>query len=133
MNTIQILIVDDNPHFMNQFSNFLADHPEFNIVGTAASGEEAILAVDTTVCNVIVMDVVMPGIGGFEATTKLRQKNCSSGIILTSTSNDPYYHAAALKAGADAFISKDDWGDKGVDTIRRIAQQRRQVSHRNIF
>lgn len=108
MAAIRIMIVDDHPMVREGLKLLISDEEGFEIVGEAADG---LLAVETAarICpDVILMDVMMPKLGGIEATRHIRQSCPKSHIlILTSSLGEDLRVNEALKAGATGYLLKD--------------------------
>jgi DNA-binding NarL/FixJ family response regulator len=96
--------------------------PEIEVVGEAASGEDAIARADALMPDVILMDIQMPGVHGIEATRRILQQHASIGIIVVTMLDDDSSVFAAMRAGARGYVLKG--ADKAdlVRTIRAVAQ-----------
>lgn len=107
MERLGILLVDDHPVVRRGLRTFLELEPDFEIVGEAASGEEAVKAVESTLPDVVLMDLVMPGLDGIEATRLIRAASPSTKVIvLTSFAEDDKVFPA-VRAGATGYLLKD--------------------------
>jgi len=111
----QLLIVDDNPKFLQTISEYLRDHyPQFiEIVGTAFDGQSAVEKVIELKPDVVLLDMKMPDIHGFDVIPLLRQNHLAIKIILTTLlppevyeESVKVYEQSAKFAGANAFIPK---------------------------
>ncbi len=119
---IRVLLVDDHSMVRQGIRVFLDVLPDIEVVGEASSGEEALLMVIKLVPDVILMDLVMPGINGVETTHQLKKISPSTQIIvLTSYHNDEYIFPV-LRAGALSYVLKDIPARDLADTIRRAAR-----------
>lgn len=103
---IRILLVDDSAGFLRAAGRWLAGEPGFEVVGTAASGEEAIEAVARLAPDLVVMDLAMPGIGGLAATRAIKEHPGAPLIVVVSLHDSGPARAESLAAGADAFLGK---------------------------
>ena len=103
-----VLLVDDQPEFLQVAQALLAGQPDLSVIGTATSGEEAIRLVTALAPDVVVLDVQMPGLSGFE--TARRMVACSPGlrIVMVSADGEPDYPRFARSAGAEAFLTKKE-------------------------
>ena len=99
-----ILIVDDQKAAVRGLKALFAEIPEFEVVGEAANGQEAIQWAAANLPNIVVMDVKMPVMDGLIATRHLRKLNLPVRVVLISISNS--YEPEALSVGADAFVCK---------------------------
>ena len=104
---IRISIVDDHPVVCAGLTSMLSAHPQLEVVGSAASGEEALALVRQDPPHVILLDLRMPGMDGVEVLHALKQINATSRvIILTSFEKDEDIYRA-IRAGAQGYLLKD--------------------------
>jgi NarL family two-component system response regulator LiaR len=104
---ITILIVDDHAVVRSGLQAYLAASVEFEVVGEAASGEEAVDLVKQNKPDVVLMDLILPGMNGSEATSMIKKINPRTKVVvLTSTHNEDLIFSA-FKSGADSCILKD--------------------------
>ena len=105
---IRVMIVDDHEVVRQGFAMFLKGWDDLEMVGQAANGEEALALFKDLEPDVILMDMIMPKMGGIEAIRAIKDIDTSVKIIiLTSFSNDVTQIRAALAAGANGFLYKD--------------------------
>lgn len=105
---IRILLVDDQPEFRDFAAPMLDDHPDLQVVGQASTGAEALEKVASLRPDVVIVDVQMPGMNGFETTKKLLRLSPSVHVIIVSADDEPAYEGHARRAGAVAFLNKMD-------------------------
>ena len=117
---IRILLADDQPLVRQGLRMYLALDKELEIVGEAGNGYEAVQMATHLVPDIILMDLMMPQMNGVEATEQLRFNGIQAGIIALSQSQDSHLIDAAMKAGADIFISKEIHNDDLITVIKRI-------------
>jgi NarL family two-component system response regulator LiaR len=118
---ISVMLVDDHEMVRRGAAGFLQALGDIQVVAQAESGEEAIRLAGEHVPDVVLMDLVMPGLDGVETTRKLRQVSPHSQVIvLTSYFKDEYIFPA-LKAGAISYLLKDVKASELVDAVRRAA------------
>jgi DNA-binding NarL/FixJ family response regulator len=103
---ISVLIVEDQPLTLAGIKMSLADVPLFNVVGEATSGADAITRALDVVPDVILMDVELPGMDGIEASETIKRALPNTHIIMFTSHTSPAVVFAALKAGAEGFLSK---------------------------
>jgi len=119
---ISILIVDDHAVVRRGARAYLEAQPDFTVVGDVGSGGEAVLLAADLAPDVVLMDLVMPGMDGVEATRLLKQKSpCSQVIVLTSYHEDEHIFPA-IRAGALSYLLKDISLPDLADAIRKAAQ-----------
>ncbi len=104
--TIQILIVDDRAVVRKELRNVLDLSTNITIIGEAAGGQEAILKAGTLKPDIVLMDLEMPGVDGFEATRQIKAQQLARKVIAFTVYADAHHEQKALQAGADAFVVK---------------------------
>jgi DNA-binding NarL/FixJ family response regulator len=106
MDRARILIVDDHEIFRRGLRSLLESRDEFDITGEAANGLEAVEKAKQLRPDVIVMDVSMPQMDGLQAARLIRGERPGSKILILSQHDSPHMLAAALDAGASAYVTK---------------------------
>jgi DNA-binding NarL/FixJ family response regulator len=102
-----VLIVDDNEGF-RAFAGALLRRQGFDVVGEAGDGESGLDAARRLRPDVVLLDVQLPGIDGFEVTRRLRDDTGVTQVVLISARDRRDYGAAVVDCGARAFISKGE-------------------------
>jgi DNA-binding NarL/FixJ family response regulator len=102
----RVLIVDDDELFREALGIFLAEMPGVTLVGAAADGFAALALARSTRPDVILLDVEMPGLDGFETTRLLREDPEPPRIVICTAASRPGLDREAREAGADAVIYK---------------------------
>lgn len=120
--TITLLIADDHALVRQGIRAFLEVQPDFTVLGEASSGEDAVRMAAELVPDVVLMDLVMPGIGGVEATRQVKQASPHSQIIVLTSYHEDEYIFPALRAGALSYILKDIDPDALADAVRKAAR-----------
>ena len=100
MDTLRVLIADDHPIFRDGMRALLGSVPDIEVVGEAATGDEAIAQAVDLQPDVVLMDLQMPGIGGIEATRRILQASPHIRILVVTMFEDDYSVFAAMSAGA---------------------------------
>lgn len=126
--TIRIFITDDHAVVRHGLRGYLETEPGFVVVGEAASGEEAIKLVPDLVPDVVLMDLVMPGCGGIEATREIRRLSPETRVIVLTSYTDEEMALPALKAGALSYLLKDIAPQELVQAIK-AARRNEAVLH----
>lgn len=117
---IRVMIVDDHRMVRSGLRGFLSGEPGLAVVGEAETGEEAIAAVPTLRPDVVLMDLMMPGMGGTAAIGVLHASHPATKIMgLTSFADDAQLFPA-LEAGASGYLLKDIDPDELVAAIRAV-------------
>ena len=103
---ISVLVVDDHDLLREGVSSCLAGFDDLEVIGEAASGEAAISMVESLNPDVVVIDLVMPGIGGAEAIRRLRGSDSQLGIVALSSFAEGDRIREAVEAGANGYLVK---------------------------
>jgi DNA-binding NarL/FixJ family response regulator len=103
---IRVMMVDDNPSVREGLSILLEVLPDAELVAEAASGAEALLLCAQAQPDVVIMDLIMPGIDGVEATATIHTNYPDIYIIALTNSTDQSQIDAALEAGATVYLKK---------------------------
>ncbi len=103
---MRVLLVDDNEKFLETLVRYVATFPNVKIAGKAVSGEEAVKLCGKLKPDLVLMDVKMPGLNGFEAAKIMKSLINPPRILLLSFNDQPEYRLEALSAGADGYLSK---------------------------
>lgn len=119
--TVKLLLVDDHAVVRLGIMQALELHDEIQIIGTASTGEEAIAFVQKNKPDVVLMDYMMPGMTGVQATPHLLEIDSGIRILIFSGNDDKRYAAEALDAGAYGFISKSGEMDELALAICQVA------------
>ena len=114
---VRVLLADDHRLFREGVASLLARVDDVELVGEAATGEEAIRLATELAPDVVLMDLNMPEVGGIEATRAIVAHNPAIGIIVVTMLEDDESVFAALEAGAQGYVLKD--ADRG-DLLRAI-------------
>jgi DNA-binding NarL/FixJ family response regulator len=104
---IRILIADDHGIVRKGLRLQLEQHAEFEVVGEATEGREAVRMAEELLPDVVIMDIAMPNLNGIQATTQLVKKNPEIGVIILSMYSDETYLMRTLAAGAKGYLLKD--------------------------
>ncbi len=104
---ITVLIVDDHEVVRRGIRAYIETVTEFHVVGEAASGEEAIELARDLIPDVVLMDLILPGIDGVEATRQIKKHSPRTQIVVLTSYHEDEHIFPALKAGATAYILKD--------------------------
>ena len=106
--TIRILLVDGSNPFLDSFTNWLDGRPDVIVVGTAATGRDAIEAAGLLRPDLVVMDVVLPILDGFRAAQAIKARPDPPCVLLVTLHPSRTAEDAAIAAGADGLLSKAD-------------------------
>jgi len=115
---IRVLLVDDHEVVRKGTRAYLDNLPDFDVVGEASSGIEAVRMVEELKPDVILMDLVMPGMDGVESTRRIKSINNSVEIVILTSFQDDSFIFPVLEAGALSFILKDSRLEDVAATLR---------------
>ena len=115
---IELMVVDDNPAVREGLCGILEGQPDLKIVGTAASGREALDSIERVKPAVVILDVSMPGMSGIEAARRIKARFPGIAVICLSTYGTCM--EAALAAGANAYLLKDCRRADLLNAIREV-------------
>jgi NarL family two-component system response regulator LiaR len=119
--TITVMIVDDHEMVRRGASTYLEAQPDIAVVAQASNGEEAIKMAREFVPDVVLMDLVMPGMDGVDATRKIKDTSPRTQIIILTSFHQDEFIFPALQAGAISYLLKDVKASELVEAIRRAA------------
>lgn len=105
---VRVLVADDHAVFRLGLRELLASHEEIEVVGEAATGEEALAKARETHPDVAVLDVRMPQMNGIEATKRLKEEMPALGVVVMSAVDTDAEIFEAIEAGANGYILKDE-------------------------
>jgi DNA-binding NarL/FixJ family response regulator len=117
---IKILLVDDHSLMREGMAAMLRDVEDIQIVGSTSSGEEAVNLADEVKPNLILMDIMLRGMTGIEATRWIKERDSSVKIILISMEISKDYISAGIKSGVDGYLHKDSEKATLIEAIRTV-------------
>ena len=119
---VRILLADDQPLLRRGFRMILSAEPDFDVIGEAADGDEAIAMTRALEPDVVLMDVRMPHRDGVEATRQIVASGATAKVIILTTFDIDEYAFSGLQAGASGFLLKDVLPDDLITAIRTVAR-----------
>jgi len=125
---ISVFLVDDMSLVRTGIKLILETTQNIKVIGEADSGEEAVEWCRKRQCDVILMDMVMPGIGGLEATKKILRYNPDAKIIVLTIQTEEPYPTKIMQAGASGFLTKGAEPDEMIKAIKDVAAGKRFIS-----
>lgn len=127
---IRILVVDDHELVRIGLRHILADYPAVHIAAEAVDGESALRLNREVKPDVVLLDVCLPGLSGFEVTRRLKQASPDVGIVILTVHDQAPYPAQLLEAGASAYLTKGCPSTELVKAIQTVAGGGRHVGSR---
>ncbi|MCC8438549.1 response regulator transcription factor [Brevibacillus sp. M2.1A] len=125
--SIKVFIVDDHSMVIRGLQYFLHTQSDIELVGEATSGEEAIEKIGELQPDVVLMDLLMPGMSGIEATQQIRVKYPETKVIVLTSFSDHDHTLSAIQAGANGYLLKDIQPKELVQAIRGVHQGQAQL------
>ena len=123
------IVLADDHHVMRQgLRSLLEAEPDFQVIGEAGDGEEALHVVESLRPDILVLDMVMPGLNGIEVTQRLRQIAPKTAVVVLSMFGTEGYVHKAMRAGAKAYVLKQASADELVYAIREVVNGQRYLS-----
>ncbi|MCX6012661.1 MAG: response regulator transcription factor [Chloroflexi bacterium] len=116
----KILLADDHPMLRHGIKELLEREPDFEVIGEASDGEEAIDLAIKYAPDVILMDIGMPKISGLEATKRIKKEKPDIAILVLTIHDEDEYIVGLLEAGAAGYLLKSAYGKELVQSIRAI-------------
>jgi NarL family two-component system response regulator LiaR len=127
-NPIRVMVVDDHGMVRRGLVAYLEEEPDLELVGEAADGEEAVQLCEQLRPDVILMDLVMPELGGADATRSIRKRWPQVQVIALTSFQDKALVQEALQAGAISYLLKNVSGNDLVEAIRAAYAGRATLS-----
>jgi DNA-binding NarL/FixJ family response regulator len=113
---VRVLLADDDPLYAEWLMGILSEDSRIDVIGIAANGVEAVALTSSLRPDVVVMDLNMPILDGVEATRRLRKLGLATQVMFLTGTESAIDPAAAMEAGASAFLRKEET----VDELRKV-------------
>ncbi|WP_260291572.1 response regulator [Sedimenticola hydrogenitrophicus] len=126
---INVLLVDDHELVRTGFRHILQDSPGIEVVGEAESGEDAVIKAKQLKPDLVLMDINMPGIGGIEATRRIRRQNPATQVIAVTVLSDAPFPEQLHEAGALGYLTKGCPAEELFRAIKMVASGRPFISN----
>ncbi|HEQ1859250.1 TPA: two-component system response regulator NarL [Providencia alcalifaciens] len=123
-----ILLIDDHPMLRNGVKQLISLEPSLQVIGEAGDGKTGIQIAEEQDPDLILLDLNMPGMNGFETLDELRKRELSGRIILFTVSNYSDDLISALKRGADGYLLKDMEPEELIIALKEAASGKMVVS-----
>lgn len=127
MDKITILLVDDHKLIRDSWSFILNSDPRFQVIGETSSGEEAIELAKTQRPQIVLMDVNMTPLNGFEATKQIRKFSPGSKVIGISMHSMPAYARRMLQMGAMGYVTKNSSKEEMITAIVEVNSGKKYI------
>jgi DNA-binding NarL/FixJ family response regulator len=120
---VRVLVVDDHPAFREALTSALEMVEEIEVAGEAAGGIAACLEAAHISPDVVLMDLSMPDLSGFDAMERIHQRDPELPVVILTANADPGVEAEARRAGASGFVAKGTTLDDIVIVLHEAAEQ----------
>jgi len=128
MSKIKILIADDHKILRQGIRSLLAPQPDFEVIGETADGPETLKETFKLKPDVVLMDIGMPNLNGFEATRQIKKKLPEVKVLILTMYQDDEYVLQALQSGASGYVLKDVAVEELVTAIRAVNNEQYYLS-----
>jgi DNA-binding NarL/FixJ family response regulator len=119
---LRILIADDHPVIRRVVRSTLQDHPDFEVCGEAMDGGETVEAAKKLKPDVVILNITMPVLNGFEAAREIKTTLPESAIVILSANADRRFVEEAKKIGVQAYVAKTKAGEALVEAVETAAK-----------
>jgi DNA-binding NarL/FixJ family response regulator len=120
VNRIRLVVIDDHALFRRGLISLLEEMPDFQVVGEAVNGQEALALVEKTQPDIILMDINMPVLNGIEALTAIRKTRPAQKILMLTISQNDEDLIGAIVAGANGYVLKNTEPETLRNTIAQV-------------
>ncbi len=125
---IKLLLVDDHELVRTGIRRILEDEVDFKVIGDTNNGEDAVKFCRKAQPDVVLMDMIMPGIGGLEATKQILRNCVDTKVIVLSVHKENPIPARVMQAGAFGYLTKDADPEEMIRAIRKVAAGQKYVA-----
>jgi DNA-binding NarL/FixJ family response regulator len=125
---IRVLLADDHILFREGLTSLIAAQPEFEVVGQASDGLEALIKAHELVPDLILMDIGMPGCDGLEATRRIKQELPAIVVVMLTVRDEEDKIFEAIKSGAQGYLLKDIHSQDMLELLRGAMQGKAAIT-----
>jgi DNA-binding NarL/FixJ family response regulator len=130
MTVITVFLADDHPIVRQGLRHLIEDESEFSVVGEAGDGIEAIQMIEKLKPDILIVDMMMPGLNGLEVLRQVKKISSRTRTIVLSMQSANAYVVEALNSGADGYVLKDTGPSELVSAIHAVTQGNRYLSEK---
>ncbi|HWZ34318.1 MAG TPA: response regulator transcription factor [Bryobacteraceae bacterium] len=124
----RILVADDHPLLRSGLKQLLSQEPDLEVVGEAEDSEQVLRQAADSKCDVVILDLAMPGRGGLDALRELRRQHPHLPVLILSMHSEDQFAVRAIRAGASGYVSKETAGSEVVKAVRKVLTGKKYVS-----
>lgn len=125
---IKILIADDHVLFREGLKQILGRHRELRVIDEAGSGNEAMQKILHSSCDVVILDISMPGRSGLDILAEIRKVKPDLPVLIVSMHPEDQYAVRVLRAGASGYLTKESAAAELISAIHKVAAGGRYIS-----
>jgi len=122
VSALRVFLADDHTLFREGVRALLERQPSISVVGEAGDGREALKRIEETSPDLVIMDIVIPGLNGIEVTRQIRKTQPDVKVLVLSMYDDQEYAYEVLRAGASGYIQKDTVGQELINAIEVVSR-----------
>ena len=126
---IKLVIIEDHPLVVEGFKTLIDNHDDFTLCGIAGNADDALLLLKSCTPDVILLDIMLPGMTGLELIDIIRQDYPKSRVLVVSTYSQRYYVEAMLEKGAKGYLLKNAGNDEIIEAITAVFYDETYLSH----
>ena len=120
MKRIKVMIVDDSLQFASAVAQFLSCSGSFEVLASVHSGEEALARAGTEQPDLMLIDISMPGMSGLAVASSIKALQAPPKVVMMTLEDSVEHRVGAIAAGADAFVSKDEFARELHDVVETL-------------
>lgn len=125
---IRVALIEDHTIVRRSLERMLVQDARMNVVGSYESGEAALRALTSTECDVLVVDLSLPGIGGLAVMEEIRERRPNVGLLVLTAHSERIHGLGCLTAGAGGFLTKGCSPEELIDAVCTVAAGRRYLT-----
>jgi DNA-binding NarL/FixJ family response regulator len=125
---IKVILADDHAIVRDGLRLVLEAAGDIEVVGEAENGEKVLQMLHEQTPNVLILDIAMPGLGGFDVLQRMMQKESKVAVLVLSMYPEEQYAMRFLKAGASGYLTKESASKQLVEAVYRVAEGKRYIS-----
>lgn len=118
---LRLVLADDHEVTRTGFVSLLAGHPQFEVVGQASDGLQAVELCEQLLPDIVILDIRMPGLNGLGAARLLQQRLPAVKVVMFTMDDSPEYLEAAMNAGALGYLLKDASRAEVIQALQHVA------------
>ncbi len=122
------MIVDDHAVVRKGLKQIFEEHPDLQVVDEAGSGNQLLDKLKKTECDVIILDISMPGKDGIDTLKDIKAERPDMPVLIFTMYPEEQYAVRVLKAGASGYLNKENEPEELIKAIHKVAQGRKYIS-----